>query len=218
MGQDAQQLRREIANSRADLGQTMDAFEDRVSPSRIIERKKSRMRESVSNLSQRVMGNIDYAKGAATNAAGDIRDGAEHKAADAKTAVANAPGMAQDLAHDARAGAMHQAQGSPLLAGAVAAGIGFVASVVFPGTKAEGHAAQRLQDAAQPLVDQAKDAGTELASSMKEQGQDSAQQLRQSAMDHARDVRDTAQSVADEVKSDAKQTASDAAESARPNQ
>jgi gas vesicle protein len=213
MGQDAQQLRREIASTRDDLGQTMDAFEDRVSPSRIIERRKSRIKESVSNFSSKVMGNIDYAKGAVTHTAGDIKAGAEDKITNAQQTI----GDTTDMAGEARQAALGQTQGAPLVAGALAAGIGFVASVIFPGTKAEGQAAQRVAEAAQPLVDEVKESGGEIASTLKEQGQQSAEQLRESAAQHAREVKDTAQQVAGDVKSDAKQTASDAAESARPS-
>lgn len=206
MGQDTQQLRQEISATRQDLGQTMDAFEDRVSPSRILERKKSRVKESVNSLSQKVMGNIDYAKGAVTHTAGDIKSGTEEKIAGVQSKV----GQTGEVAHDARDAAMHQAQGTPLLAGAVAMGLGFVASVIFPGTKAEGQVAQRLTSAAQPLVDEARSIGGDIASSVKEQSHESAEQLRESAMEHAQEVKGTAQEVADGVRSDATDKVADA--------
>ena len=42
MGQSAEELRYEIADTRAELGQTLDAIGDRVSPGRMIERRKNR--------------------------------------------------------------------------------------------------------------------------------------------------------------------------------
>ena len=43
MGQNADQLKREIADTRNDLGNTLDAIGDRVSPSRVIQRRKNRV-------------------------------------------------------------------------------------------------------------------------------------------------------------------------------
>ena len=57
-----------------------------------------------------------------------------------------------------------QAKGQPLVAGAVAFGLGFHAAAAFPGTPAEGQLAHRVQDMAQPAVDQLKESGQEAVS------------------------------------------------------
>lgn len=209
MGQDTQQLREEIALRREDLGYTVDAIEDRVSPSRIMQRRKSALRQSISGFSDKIMGNMEYAKGAATHAASDVKE----NLADMRQ---NAQGKASSMnesAHDMGDMAMNRAQGSPLLAGAVAAGIGFLASVAFPSTKAETQAVQQLSDKAQPLMDEAKQAGSEMASAikenMKEKGMESANELKQQAAGHAEEVKSSAQETVQQTKSQVQDKAQD---------
>ena len=47
MGQSTEELKRDIEHTRADMSGTLDAIEDRVSPSRMIQRRKNRVAESV---------------------------------------------------------------------------------------------------------------------------------------------------------------------------
>ena len=54
MGQDADELRRDIERTRVDLGGTLDAIGDRVSPSRMVERRTNRMRETVRSIHRRI--------------------------------------------------------------------------------------------------------------------------------------------------------------------
>lgn len=211
MGQDTQQLRQEIASTRDDLGYTVDAIEDRVSPRRIVERRKNRVMQSVTRFSDKVMGNIDYAIGATTHVAGDMKQGVMDKKDNMQSKV----GSIGESAHNAEGMAMNQAQGSPLLAGAVAAGIGFLASVAFPGTKAEANAAQRLTETAQPLVDQAKQVGGEIAADLKEQGMESAQQLKETATEGAQAVKGTAQETMQQAKSTAQEKGQEVAQDAK---
>ncbi len=74
MGQSAAELRREIEDTRGDLGETLDAIGDRVSPARMIERRKNRMSEGARLVRERVMGTADHAGQAAGDVAGDAID------------------------------------------------------------------------------------------------------------------------------------------------
>ena len=56
MGQDADQLKREIEDTRGELGGTLDAIGDRLSPGRMVERRKNRMMNGLHNVRDRVMG------------------------------------------------------------------------------------------------------------------------------------------------------------------
>ena len=87
-----------------------------------------------------------------------------------------------------------------MVAGAIGFGIGFLAAAVFPGTETEGQLAQRVQDAAQPTVDQIKQSGQEAVSALKEPAQQAAQQLKVSATAAAGQVRDVAQDAAGDTK------------------
>ena len=50
MGQSAEELRRDIEQTRNGLGNTMEAIGDRVSPSRMMERRKNRFRNGVQHV------------------------------------------------------------------------------------------------------------------------------------------------------------------------
>ena len=56
MGQSTEELKRDIEHTRADMSGTLDAIEDRVSPGRMIQRRKNRITGSVHALRERVMG------------------------------------------------------------------------------------------------------------------------------------------------------------------
>ena len=63
MGQSTYELRRDIEQTRADLGETLDAIGDRVSPGRMIERRKNRMSSGIRSVKDRVMGTVEHAQG-----------------------------------------------------------------------------------------------------------------------------------------------------------
>ena len=62
MGQDTEELKRGIEDTRQDMSATLEAIGDRVSPGRMVQRKKNRMMESVSSVRERVMGTASSAK------------------------------------------------------------------------------------------------------------------------------------------------------------
>ena len=65
-------------------------------------------------------------------------------------------------------GAIAQTKGQPLVAGALAFGVGFLIASAFPGSQTEGQVAQKIREAAQPAVDELKQAGHEAAAALKE--------------------------------------------------
>ena len=105
-----------------------------------------------------------------------------------------------DALRSAPEGARAQAQGRPLVAGAVAFGAGFLAAIAFPGTKTEGQAAQAAKQAMQPLADEAGRVGQEVMSSLQEPAQEAADQLKASAAQGVQQVKETAEQRAQETK------------------
>ena len=208
MGQDTQELRREIENTRGDLGGTIDEIEDRVSPRRIAQRRKSRMKESIGGVRDRVMGTAQTAVGGVTDAAHGVTDRVSGAGGTVSDTASNAAGTARN----APQAAIQQTEGNPLLAGVVAAGVGFLASVIFPGTQAEGQAVQKLQEKAQPLKDEAKNVGQQMASSLQEHGQQAAQEMKGTVSESGQQIKDTAQQSAQQTKEAGQQGASDVAQ------
>ncbi len=172
MGQSAEELKHAIEGTRADLSDTLDAIGDRVSPGRVLERRKNRMVGGVQALKDRVMGPLGTAKDGATDGAGS-----------AVATIGSTPDAIR-----------HQTQGSPLAAGAIAFGVGFLLAAVFPPTSSEQRAAGELMDRAEPLKDDVVAAGHEVADAAKDAAKGAVDELKTVAADSKDAVADTVRS------------------------
>ncbi len=192
MGQNTEELTTtpdDIAATRSNLSRDIDELTDKVSPARVIERRKEATRTRVGSLRDSVMGSAHSATGAVrgsgSGAAGSVSDTASHGlgAVESKT------------------------QGNPLAAGLVAFGVGLLVSAVIPASDKESEAAQRLTDAAkdhgQPLIDEAKSVGADLGQDLKESAQQSAHEVKETAQDSVQTVKDEGASSAQTVKDEA---------------
>jgi hypothetical protein len=167
MGTSTEELSSDIARTRADLSQDVDALQDKVSPSAIMVRRRTALRGRLSSAKDRVMGSGQDAVqgvGSATSSAG---------------------GAVQD-----------RVAGSPLAAGLVAFGAGLVVAGLIPASKAEAQGAQRLKDAAQehgqPVMDQAKSAAQEVGDQLRQKASEAAEEVRSSAQESADRVKEEA--------------------------
>ena len=183
MGQEPAELRRDIESRRDDLGETLDAIGDRVSPGRIMERRRNRMANGLSSFKERVMGTVDQGTGKVSDAAESIRD---HAGPDA---------------------IKRQAAGSPLGAGLVAFGVGFLVAAALPPTDTEVDAAGRAQDALEPAKEALVDAARNVASDVKEGAAEAAQEVKSTASEAAGEVAATAKDEAAATRADAEQAA-----------
>jgi gas vesicle protein len=170
MGQSAEELRRDIEDTREDLGQTLDAIGDRVSPGRIVERRKNRVMSGLTNVRERVMGSASQAGHAIGDTAGSTV-GTITRTPDA---------------------VVQQTQGSPLVAGAVAFGIGVLVAAAFPASGKEQEVADQLKDKAQPLADDLKQTGQEMAEHLKEPAREAVESVKQAATEGQQAVSETA--------------------------
>ncbi len=116
MGQESEALRADIEQRRESMSGTIDAIEDKVVPSRIIERRRTAVSDWVGGAKDRVLGSAHAAGDQASSTASKVSDGVSH----ATDAVSNAPQQVQ-----------RGTAGSPLIAGAVAFGIGALVAVLF---------------------------------------------------------------------------------------
>lgn len=186
MGKSAEELRRDIEMTREELGGTIEAIGDRVSPGRIIERRKNRFTNGVQSVRYRVMGRAGDAGHGMSDRAHMMTDTMSDKAHAAGETMTSLPQMARS-----------QTQGSPLAAGVVAFGAGFLAAAMFPPTEKERHATEALMEKAQPLAEPLKEklseAGHEMAAPLKDEAAHAAQEVKQTAQQSAAQVKDTAQ-------------------------
>jgi ElaB/YqjD/DUF883 family membrane-anchored ribosome-binding protein len=138
MGQSTEELSGEIAETRRSLASDLDALQDRVSPSSIVERRKAAAKGRVRHLRQRVMGTVH-----------DVRD-------TTTSGMSSAGGSVQD-----------RYDGAPLAAGLVAFGAGMVIASLFPASEREAVAAGNVVDAAkergEPMLEEAKGQAQQVA-------------------------------------------------------
>jgi len=174
MGQSAEELRRDIEYTREDLGQTLDAIGDRVSPGRIMERRKNRVMYTWANVRDRVMGS----------------------ASDAGQTFGDTAGGAVDTIKSAPDAVVHQTQGNPMVAGAVAFGVGALLASVFPATAKEQEVAGQLKEKAQPLAEDLKQTGQEVAEHLREPAKEAIESVKEAAAEGQQAVSDTAKDAA----------------------
>lgn len=189
MGTEPEDLRRDIARRREDLGETIDAIGDRVSPGRMMERRRNRMTNTVQSFRERVMGSVGHGTEIVGDAAGSMAGSVRE--------------------HVGPSAMRQQTTGSPLGAGVVAFGIGFLVAAAIPPSEREKEAAQKAQGALEPALEPAKQALTEaaqnVAQDVKEGATQAAQEVKQSATEAAGSVAETAKDEAAAAKDDAQQ-------------
>jgi gas vesicle protein len=183
MGANTEELRREIEHTRGDLGNTLDAIGDRISPSRVMERRRNRVSGAFRNMRERVMG----------------------AGADAGHAIGTTADDAMQSMHDAPQAIRAQAQGSPMAAGAIAFGIGFITAAAFPPSRGEQQMAGQLSDRIEPLKSEVTTAAHDLVDQLKEPAKDAVDAVKGTAAEAAHSVQGAAKDAAAQTKEDGQQ-------------
>lgn len=178
MDQEPDQLKHQIAQTRADMTNTIDAIGDHVSPGRIAERRKNQLVASISSARDRVMGTASSTSSSASGAAGNAVDAAK--------------GLPDTVTR--------QTQGSPLGAGLVAFGLGFVAAAVFPASSKEKQLTGQLMESAQPLADELADQGKDIVDHLKQPAQEAVEEVKAAAGDATQEVRASATGAVEATK------------------
>ena len=187
MGQSTEELSSEIAETRQSMTANVDALQDKVSPSAIVERRKQAARGRMLGVRDRVMGTAHSVRSSAGDTAGSTT------------------GSVKDSAQSAVSGAQDRVEGSPLAAGLVAFGAGMLISALIPASEKEAVAAGHVVDAAkehgQPVMDQAKSMAQDVAQDVKETATQAAQEVKDTATDSAERVKSEGKSGVGEVRS-----------------
>lgn len=192
MGQDTDELTTtpaDIEATRADLSRNLDELSDKVSPQRVVQRRKDAARRSVTSVRDKLMGSAQDAKAhlpsgssSGTDPVGSVKSSAQAATGTLESAT----------------------EGNPLTAGLVAFGAGMLIAALVPASSKETEAASRVVDAAkehgQPLIDEAKSMGQDLGESASQ----AVQEVKAQAQDSAQTVKEEGQSSADQVKDQAK--------------
>jgi len=198
MGQDTEGLTTtpaDIDATRTNLSRDIDELTDKVSPGRVVERRKQAAKGRIGSVRDKVMGSVPMSNSGRGNGAG-----VGSKVSDAAGSVSDSAGGAVDAIGS-------KAQGNPLAAGLVAFGAGMLISALIPASEKEAEVAQRAVDAAkehgQPVLDEAKSVGRQVGQELKESATESAQQVKETAQDSVENVKQQGQSSARTVKDQA---------------
>ena len=106
MGEETQGLRREISDTRTELSRDVDALTEKVSPSRVVDRRMQRAKDRVTSMRDRVMGS-------ASDVGERTRSGVSATGETVRS----------------------KTEGSPLAAGLLAFGAGLLVSALIPPSK-----------------------------------------------------------------------------------
>ncbi|SEK84152.1 Protein of unknown function [Blastococcus sp. DSM 46786] len=203
-------IRRQIEDTRRELSYDVDALNEKVNPSRVVDRRVTAAKGRMTSLKERVMGS-----------AHDTTSSAQHRASDAagsvQGATSNAAGSVQDAASSA-VGAVQQApdtivrqaQGNPLAAGLIAFGAGWLVSSLLPATQKEQELAHQAETALREnkdaLLQPAKEAAQEMGEQLKPAAQHAVEEVKSTAQDASETVKQEGQSAAQDVQGQAQQS------------
>ena len=185
MDQTTEGLKRDIETNRAAMSETLEAIGDRVSPGRVIERRRNRMVLWVQGAKDKVMGTAEDLTGRVSDTAHQLGD---------------APHAATDTV---RSGV----RGTPLVAGGIAFGIGVLLGSVLPASGTERRLGQQARQAIEPVEGELRDMGREIADHLREPVQDAVETVKESAQEKAQDLKASATQGAEEVQQRAGRTA-----------
>ncbi|HYH26418.1 MAG TPA: DUF3618 domain-containing protein [Blastococcus sp.] len=218
---DPEVIRRQIEDTRRELSYDVDALNEKVNPSRVMDRRVTAAKGRITNLKDKVMGSAhdttSSAQGMASNAAGSVQGAASNAAGTVQGAASNAAGTVQSAASSA-VGAVQQApdtivrqaQGNPLAAGLIAFGAGWLVSSLLPATQKEQQLAQQAESALREhkdmLIEPAKQAAQEIGDELKPAAQQAVAEVKSTAQGAAETVKQEGQSAAQDVQGQAQQS------------
>jgi gas vesicle protein len=180
VGTTEDQLRRQADQQRERMGDTLDAIGDRLSPERMIERRKAAVGQRARRVKDTVMGSPQYV------------EPVTRRMHDATQAVQHTPEMIAE-----------QTRGNPIAAGLIAFGGGLLLATLMPKSETEQRLVQQAEPQLQQATEQLKEAGREIASDAKEHLQEATAEVKETGTEAASAVKDQARTSADEVKANA---------------
>jgi gas vesicle protein len=181
-------IRADIEQTRRELGGDVDALADKVTPSKIVDRQKDKVRGLFGSLRDRIMGAAD----------------------DAGSAISGAGSSAASGVGDVKDRVVAKAEGNPFAVGLIAFGAGLLAASLIPASQREKDLAEGVKEQAQPLVDNLKDVAGETGRNLKEPAQNAATAVKDAATDAAGTVKEEARDATQQVKDQAHEAAGNA--------
>jgi gas vesicle protein len=176
-------IRADIERTRQEFGRDVDALADKVTPSKIVQRKTEKVKGAVRSVVDRVMG-------AADDAGSSLGDAGSSVASAGRRVTA-------------------KAEGNPLAVGVMAFAAGLVVAALIPASQKEKELAEDLKDKAQPLVDEATEVAKTIGQDLKEPAQDAVAAVKDEAAGAVETVKEEAVGAAHTVADDAQRARDD---------
>ncbi len=196
-----------VARAKADVAERVEEVRERMSPVRVLQRRTESVRSGIRNVQESLMGgNDDVAggnqleQGRPPRRTGTGR-GPSQRVADQAGDLSGAVG---ERARRAPANLRDKAVERPFVAGLVAFGGGVLLASLLAPSDSERKVAQRLEEKAQPVKDQALQAGRSVADEVGQAAQESTEQVRRRASDAATEVKRQAKASTQQAKDEAK--------------
>ena len=174
MGQDPNQIRQDIEDTRAEMSETVEAIGYKAD---VPSRAKDKVSDTVDNVKNKVSGTATRAKEAVTGTTSRVGDAAP-SGGEVKQQAKRAVGLAQE---------------NPLGLAVGAVALGFLAGMAVPSTRMEN---QRLGPVADQVKDKVKETGQEALDRGKQVAQEAASSAAETAKERAQEYgQDLAQSA-----------------------
>jgi len=164
---------------------TLEAIGDRLSPERVVERRKAAVGQRVRRVREAVMGSPQYVE-PTTQAARDKARAMADKVQHAPETMAN------------------QTAGNPFAAGLIAFGAGLLLATAFPTTETEQHLLEEAQPQIQRAKEELRDAGQQLSGDVRDEAKRAVEQTTSTGKEAMSTVADEAKSSAHTVKETAR--------------
>ena len=182
MGEDPDRIRREIEQTRAEMGETVDALGYKTDV-------KARAKDSIQDKKESVMG---------------VATSAKERLVGAGQTVGDKTPDSEQVKHQAKR-AKSVAQENPLGLAVGAVAVGFLAGMLVPATRVEDEKLGQISD---DVIERAKETGQEALERGKQVAQEAAQSAQETVKDsgsqHAEELRSSAQDQAQDVASGAR--------------
>ena len=192
VGQTAEELRSQAEAQRADISRDLEAIGDRVSPGRMVERRRAAIGQSFSRARDVVMGRPDAVRGQTGTTLSNVGTTVGDVASNVGQRIGDVPGAVRE-----------QTEGNPLAAGLIAFGAGMLLATVIPATRREEEAARRIEPQLSGVADEVKAGVHQVAAQMKPAAREAVEDVKSSARDAVETVKDEAASGAQQVKDEA---------------
>jgi hypothetical protein len=203
-------IRRQIEDTRRELSYDVDALNEKVNPTRVMDRRVTAAKGRMTRMKERVMGSAQDTRASAQGMASDAAGSMQGMASTAAGTVQDAASSAASAVQQAPDTVLRQAQGNPLAAGLIAFGVGWLVSSLMPVSEKERQIAQQAESAVREhkdtLLEPAKQAAQEMGEQLRPAAQQAVEEVRATAQDAAATVRDEGQAAAEDVKGQAQQS------------